>query len=227
MTDVPHIQGVGLHKRYLMPHGTVEVLRGVDVNIARGESVCIMGASGAGKSTLMHLLAGLDVPDEGAVRVDGEAVHGWRESRRAAFRGRKIGIVFQHYHLLPDLDVWENALLPLRAGSGRLVPERLDRVRERLEAIGLGDRLSHRPVELSGGEQQRLAVVRALVNDPEILMADEPTGNLDKDTGDRLLDDLFQLGDDVARTLVMVSHDPRLAARCDRTIQLAEGGVER
>lgn len=225
MTEAPQLEGVGLCKAYAMPHGNVEVLRGVDLEIVRGESVCIMGASGAGKSTLLHLLAGLDVPDRGAVRVDGEAVHEWRESRRAAFRGRKIGIVFQHYHLLPDLDVWENALLPLRARGGGMSTARVARVRERLEAIGLGDRLAHRPVELSGGEQQRLAVVRAMVNDPEILMADEPTGNLDKDTGDRLLDDLFRMGAEARRTLVMVSHDPRLAARCDRTIQLADGRV--
>jgi putative ABC transport system ATP-binding protein len=222
MTETPHIQGVELRKSYTMPHGTVQVLKGLDLSVARGESVCIMGASGSGKSTLMHLLAGLDVPDSGAVRIDGRAIHAWSESERAAFRSRSIGIVFQNYHLLPDLNVLENALLPLRALSFRRPATSLiAEVTRRLEEIGLGDRLTHRPVELSGGEQQRLAVVRALVNDPEILMADEPTGNLDKETGDRLLDDLFRLGADSNRTLVVVSHDPQLAARCDRIVRLA------
>jgi putative ABC transport system ATP-binding protein len=220
MTEVPHIQGCRLCKSFPMPHGVVHVLQHLDIEIRRGESVCIMGPSGTGKSTLLHLLSGLDVPDQGEVRMNGEPIQGWPESRRAAFRGRHIGIVFQSYHLMPDLDVLENALLPLRSCSRRVTPSQRDRVRDRLIRMGLGDRLHHRSVELSGGEQQRLAVVRALTNDPEILMADEPTGNLDKATGDRLLDDLFDLGSDSNRTLVVVSHDPHLAERCDRTIQL-------
>jgi len=226
MTEIPHIEAVGLVKSYTMPHGTVEVLKGLDLSIARGESVCIMGASGSGKSTLMHLLAGLDVPDSGAVRIEGKGIHSWSESRRASFRSRAIGIVFQNYHLLPDLNVLENALLPLRAlSSRRPSAAQIATVTERLEHLGLGGRLNHRPVELSGGEQQRLAVVRALVNDPDMLMADEPTGNLDQATGDRLLDDLFRLGAESNRTLIVVSHDPQLAERCDRTVRLAADGV--
>ncbi len=227
MTEEAFISATGLVKSYQMPHGIVEVLRGINLKIHKGESVAVMGASGTGKSTLLHLLAGLDVPDKGEVSIEGVPFHTWRESRRASFRARKIGIVFQYYHLLPDLNVMENALMPLRALSGNPAGkvEGRTHVTSLLEEVGLGDRLRHRPVELSGGEQQRLAVVRALVNQPDILMADEPTGNLDVQTGDKLLDELFRLGTDSGRTLVMVTHDPRVAERCSRTIRLEAGRV--
>lgn len=227
MTEHLLIEAVGLEKAYRMKHGPVEVLKGINLSIYQGESVAVMGASGSGKSTLLHLLAGLDVPDYGEVLIEGEPLHQWRESRRASFRARNIGIVFQYYHLLPDLNVLENALMPLRALSGNLAgkPEERERVISMLSEVGLEDRLLHRPVELSGGEQQRLAVIRALVNNPGILMADEPTGNLDVATGDHLLDELFRLGTDSGRTLVMVTHDPRVAERCTRTIRLEAGQV--
>jgi putative ABC transport system ATP-binding protein len=226
MTNETLIRGVGLSKGYVMPHGTVQVLQDLSIEIQRGESLCIMGPSGSGKSTLLHLLAGLDVPDSGEVLIQDDPLHTWGESKRAAFRARNIGIVFQYYHLLPDLTVLENALMPLRALSGYSIRSaQKDEVIERLTALGLGDRLTHRPVELSGGEQQRLAVARALVNHPEILMADEPTGNLDVSTGDRLLDDLFAISKEQSRTLVIVSHDARLAERCDRKVFIDGGRI--
>lgn len=227
--EVPMIHAEDLWKSFRMPHGTVEVLRGVSLSIARGERVSIMGSSGAGKSTLLHLLGGLDTPDKGVVMISGrEPMHAWRESRRAAFRARKFGIVFQNYHLMTDLDVLENVLMPVRAVRGWRSPNRQDLAlaQERLEEVGLGHRLHHRPLELSGGEQQRLAIARALMNDPEILLADEPTGNLDAETGKKVLDDLFRLSAERQRVLVIVTHDPQLAARCDRTIQLRDGGAE-
>lgn len=222
MTEFPLIQAVDLKKSYTMKHGVVEVLTGMSLEISRGERVCIMGASGSGKSTLMHLLAGLDTPDSGEVRIEGGAIHSWKESRRASFRAKHIGVVFQNYHLLPDLNVLENVLIPARAlgGFSEHAKELIEKATARLNSVGLGERLDHRPVELSGGEQQRLAVVRALMNDPQILMADEPTGNLDAATGDQVLDDLFRLSAEQNRTLVIVTHDPRLAERCDRTIRL-------
>jgi len=224
MTEPALIEAEDLHKSYTMPHGVVRVLQGLSLSIGRGEHVCITGASGTGKSTLLHLLGGLDVPDRGEVRLDGVPFHEWRESRRAAYRARNIGIVFQNYHLLPDLDVLENVLMPLRAVRSRgPLREDIERARDQLDRVGLGERLHHRPVELSGGEQQRLAVVRALVNDPEILLADEPTGNLDAETGDRVLDDLFRLSRERERALVIVTHDPRLAERCDRIVHIEEG----
>jgi predicted ABC-type transport system involved in lysophospholipase L1 biosynthesis ATPase subunit len=221
MTDKPILEAVDLCKVYRMPHGDVQVLDHYSLKITKGESLCIMGASGSGKSTLLHLLAGLDVPDSGEVRVDGEPLHAWRESKRASFRAKRMGVVFQNYHLMPDLDVLQNVLIPTRTfAQSCSMAEREALARNRLKAVGLEDRLHHRPVELSGGEQQRLAVVRALMNDPDILLADEPTGNLDVTTGDRVLDDLFRLSQERERTLVLVTHDPRLAERCDRVVQL-------
>jgi putative ABC transport system ATP-binding protein len=229
MTDAPFVlQAIGLRKSYRMPHGVIEVLKGATLAVQAGESLCIMGASGSGKSTLLHLLGGLDTPDSGELRVDDQPIHRWGESRRAGFRARRMGIVFQNYHLLPDLSVFENALMPARALRRWGAPDAaaVAHVRLQLENVGLGHRLGHRPVELSGGEQQRLAIARALANDPDILLADEPTGNLDAETGSRVLDDLFRLSAERHRTLVIVTHDPALAARCSRTVRIADGQVQ-
>ncbi|WFB36449.1 ABC transporter ATP-binding protein [Kiritimatiellota bacterium B12222] len=222
MTEPTFIEAVNLQKSYAMPHGVVDVLTGMSLQIQAGEHVCIMGASGSGKSTLMHLLAGLDTPDAGDVLIEGEAIHRWKESRRANFRAQHIGVVFQNYHLLPDLNVLENVLMPTRALKSWSEPggKVVDKAKTLLDSVGLLHRLDHRPVELSGGEQQRLAVARALINEPKILMADEPTGNLDANTGGLLLDDLFRLSEEQNRTLVIVTHDPCLAERCHRTIHL-------
>ena len=225
--DPTLIEALDLHKFFVMPHGRVNVLMGASLSIRAGEQLCIMGASGAGKSTLLHLLGGLDTPDAGQVRIDGQPMTTWAESRRASFRARRIGIVFQSYHLMSDITVLENTLMPVRAVRGWSSPgsNDLKRARALLERVGLGHRLEHRPLELSGGEQQRLAIARALMNDPDILLADEPTGNLDADTGNTVLDDLFQLSSERNRTLVIVTHDPALAARCQRTIHLVDGVV--
>lgn len=221
------LEARGLEKSYAMPKGRVEVLKGISLSIEAGEQVCIMGASGAGKSTLLHLLGGLDTPDAGEMLVEGKPFHLWPESRRAAFRARRIGIVFQSYHLMPDLNVLENVLMAARAlrrwgGPG---PGSREQAKQLLDRVGLGHRLTHRPMELSGGEQQRVAIARALMNDPDILLADEPTGNLDADTGNQVLDDLFALSRERRRCLVVVTHDPALAGRCGRVIQLEGGGL--
>lgn len=214
-----------LEKSYLMPKGRVEVLKGISMRIEAGEQVCIMGASGAGKSTLLHLLGGLDTPGAGEMYVEGQPFHRWPESRRAAFRARRIGIVFQSYHLMPDLNVLENVLMPVRSLRrwGSPGPRARDEARRLLDRVGLGHRLTHRPMELSGGEQQRVGIARALINDPDILLADEPTGNLDAETGNRVLDDLFSLSRERKRCLVVVTHDPSLAARCQRVVHLEDG----
>lgn len=228
MTDEPLIQAKGLVKSFQMPHGAVEVLKDASLSIGAGEQVCVMGVSGAGKSTLLHLLAGLDTPMAGEVRIEGRAMSRWRESDRATFRARRMGIVFQNYHLMSDLNVLDNTLMPVRALRRWSSPGPKDRARARelLEQVGLSHRLDHRPLELSGGEQQRLAIARALMNDPDILLADEPTGNLDAATGARVLDDLFAFSAQRNRTLVIVTHDPALAERCSRTIRLRDGHVE-
>ncbi len=227
MTEIPMIRARDLEKRYHLPHMIVEVLRGVSLDVFAGEQLCIMGLSGCGKSTLLHLLGGLDTPTTGEIHVEGQAIARWSESKRAAFRAKRVGIVFQGYHLMPELSVLENVLMPVRALTPWRGPDRaeVERARKRLHDVGLDHRAKHRPLELSGGEQQRVAVARALINDPEILLADEPTGNLDATTGARVLDDLFRLGGDGKRCLVVVTHDPQVAARCQRVLRLADGLV--
>lgn len=226
--NTPLLEVRNLEKFYEMPKGRVEVLKGVSLRIEAGEQVCIMGASGAGKSTLLHLLGGLDTPASGEVFAEGQPFHRWSESRRSAFRAKRIGIVFQSYHLMPDLSVLDNVLMPsraLRSKAGRPGGTAKEEAVRLLDRVGLGHRLTHRPMELSGGEQQRVGIARALINDPDILLADEPTGNLDAETGNRVLDDLFALSRERKRCLVIVTHDPALAARCQRTIYLEDGRV--
>ncbi len=225
MTDL--LEAVNLYKSFAMPSGRVQVLRGAGLTLQAGERLGIMGASGSGKSTLLHLLGGLDTPDEGMVLVEGEAMHLWGESKRAAFRAKRFGMVFQSYHLLPDLTVMENCLMPRRA----LHPWQSPGVAERqeaeqwLERVGLQDRMGHRPVELSGGEQQRVAIARALINNPDLLLADEPTGNLDAKTGTSILDLLFELSEGEGRAMVVVTHDPGVSSRCERTLLIDAGRV--
>lgn len=224
MTE-PLIQARDLTRRYKLPHMEVEVLKGASLDVMPGEQLCIRGISGAGKSTLLHLLGGLDKPTSGEVRMEGTSFHTWSESRRAAYRARNVGIVFQGYHLMPDLNVLENVLIPVRALSPWRSPDRaqMERAMQRLDQVGLSHRARHRPLELSGGEQQRVAVARALINDPTVVLADEPTGNLDAETGARVLDDLFRLTGEGTRALVVVTHDPSLAERCSRTRYLVDG----
>lgn len=203
--------------------GRLQILHEVNLSVRRGESVAILGASGSGKSTLLGLLAGLDVPSSGTVRLEGQDLFALDEDARAALRGRSLGFVFQSFQLLPALTALENVMLPLEL-AGR------DDAREValrwLERVGLRERLGHYPRHLSGGERQRVALARAFAPDPLLLLADEPTGNLDASTGTEIMDLMFSLNRDAGTTLVLVTHDADLAARCGRRMHMAGGRLE-
>jgi putative ABC transport system ATP-binding protein len=200
----------------------VEILRGIDLEIPAGQFVAIMGASGSGKSTLLGLLAGLDTATSGTIVIDGVDITGLSEDKLALVRGRKIGFVFQSYQLLPTLTAEENVLLPYELSGGE-VSSGTQRARSLLESVGLGDRLDHYPVQLSGGEQQRVALARAFMVKPPILMADEPTGNLDSVNGAHVLDLLITLNQREGTTLVLVTHDIALAERAGRIVTMRDG----
>jgi putative ABC transport system ATP-binding protein len=203
--------------------GRVEILRGIDFDVPRGQYVAIMGASGSGKSTLLGLLAGLDTPTTGSIQLDGEEITSLKEDELALLRGRKIGFVFQSYHLIPTLTAEENVMLPAElSGNGADVAGRAE---EMLTAVGLADRMDHYPIQLSGGEQQRVALARAFMLRPPILLADEPTGNLDSANGARVLDLLLNLNRQHGTTLLLVTHDAVLASGADRRITLRDGLV--
>jgi predicted ABC-type transport system involved in lysophospholipase L1 biosynthesis ATPase subunit len=208
-----------------MAHGRVEVLRDAELNIAAGETAAIVGASGSGKSTLLHILGALDRPEAGQVFIGDEDVYAMDEKSRARLRATRVGFVFQAYHLLPEMTIVENVMLPALAVSPFGMPSAAMRRRacELLEAVGLGHRLEHRPLELSGGEQQRTALARALMNGPSLILADEPTGNLDDATGRRVLDSLFAMAETGRVTLLVVTHSHAVAERCERRLRL-EGG---
>ena len=215
----------GLTKHYYKPDGTilVEALRGIDLVIPSGEYCAIMGASGSGKSTLMNLLGCLDRPSSGRYLLDGIDVSGLDDNALSRVRGRRIGFVFQAFNLVSELTIVENVEVPLfYQGVSRA--ERRARAIERLSLVGLEDRLGHRPSELSGGQQQRVAIARSLVTDPAIIMADEPTGNLDTATGDAILD-IFQQLHAEGMTMIMVTHDPKIADHCQRVVTLEDGLV--
>ncbi len=219
----PIIQVIGLTRTIQTPTHRVEILRGIDLAIPRGQFVAIMGPSGSGKSTLLGLLAGLDNATSGQLWLDGEDVTNLSEDRMAEVRGRKIGFVFQSFQLIPTLTAEENVLLPAElAGAG---PEASERARDLLTRVGLSDRLDHYPVQLSGGEQQRVALARAFITRPPILLADEPTGNLDGRTGEQVLEILLELNRREGTTLVLVTHDAALAAHADRIVTLRDGLV--
>jgi putative ABC transport system ATP-binding protein len=201
---------------------TVEILKDIDFEVDRGQFVAIMGASGSGKSTLLGLLAGLDSPTSGRILLDGADITGLEEDELALLRGRKVGFVFQSYQLIPTLTAEENVLLPLDLAG---VSDVRDRALELLDRVGLLDRRDHYPVQLSGGEQQRVALARAFVMRPPILMADEPTGNLDTKNGRLVLDLLLQLNQIEKATLMLVTHDRELASHADRTITLRDGAI--
>lgn len=220
-----HLEGVELYKHYELERVRIEVLRGVSLSVNRGETLSITGASGAGKSTLLQLLGGLDRPSGGRVALDGRDLYAMSPAARTEVRATRVGFVFQAYHLLPELDVLENVLLPALSRRGAL--QRMSPLRERarglLERVGLSHRERHRPVELSGGEQQRAALARALMNEPELVLADEPTGNLDSTTGQQVLDYLFALTRERGHTLVMVTHNEAVARLCRRQLHLRDG----
>jgi putative ABC transport system ATP-binding protein len=218
----PTIQTRGLTRRFKSGTKTITVLDDVSLSIAPGEFVAIMGPSGSGKSTLLALLAGLDRPSDGGVSIDGEAIESMGEDRLALLRRRKIGFVFQSFHLLANFTALENVMLPLEL-LGQASPR--DRARELLSRVGLGDRGHHYPSQLSGGEQQRVALARAFAPDPAVLLADEPTGNLDGENGRIVLDMMFQLQRDHGTTLVLVTHDAGLANLSDRVVRLRDGRV--
>jgi len=211
-----------LGKTYRIGSRDLEVLRGVELIVLRGEFVALQGASGAGKSTLLHILGGLDVPSAGEVSFDGVDLAKLTPRDLARFRNGRIGFIFQAYHLFPELDAIENVALPARLAR---VPaaEAEARARELLTRVGLGHRLDHRPTELSGGEQQRVAIARALVNRPALILADEPTGNLDSHTGEAIIELLCALRDEHATTLLIATHDPKVAARAPRVKHLTDG----
>ncbi len=211
-----------LGKQVSSPEGTLAILTDVSLAISRGESVAIMGASGAGKSTLLALLAGLDEPSSGRVQLAGNELTTLDEDGRAAVRARHVGFVFQSFHLVPSLTALENVMLPLEL-AGRADARKA--AREVLHRVGLAGRVGHYPRQLSGGEQQRVAIARAFVTRPDVLFADEPTGNLDTVTGERIMDLLFGLNAEAGATLVLVTHDRTLAARCGRVITLDAGRV--
>ncbi len=201
----------------------VHVLRGISLGVERGEAVGLVGPSGSGKSTLLMVTAGLERPDRGRVMIDGVDITRLDEDALARFRGRRIGIVFQSFHLVPTMTALENVALPLELAD---LPGAHERAAAELRAVGLGERMNHYPAQLSGGEQQRVAIARAVAPDPAILVADEPTGNLDEATGRQIVDLLFALKRDRGATLVLVTHDPGLARLCDRTVRVRSGRIE-
>ncbi len=212
------IEAKGIEKSF----GTLKVLKGVDFQVDRGEVVAIMGASGAGKSTLLQILGTLSTPDAGTLTVDGTDVLHLGSRELSSFRNRRIGFVFQAHHLLPEFDALENVTIPALIG-GVPVREAREKARRLLGEVGLSERLTHKPSELSGGEQQRVAIARALINDPAILFADEPSGNLDSRTKEEIHRLFFDLRDRLGQTVVIVTHDPSLAELCDRTLVMKDG----
>lgn len=216
----------GVHKTFLHEGNVVEVLRGVDLSINEGEMVCVVGASGAGKSTLLHLLGTLDLPTKGRIKFADDDLTRMTSSQLAAFRNEKIGFVFQFHHLLPEFDALENVMMPgLVRGQAR-GPLR-ERARALLGEVGLAHRLDHRPGELSGGEQQRVALARALVMEPAVVMADEPTGNLDSETSESIHQLFFQLNETRKTTFLIVTHSRDLASRMPRVVSMKDGVIQR
>jgi lipoprotein-releasing system ATP-binding protein len=224
MSDVL-ISATGLYKTYTLGKRSLEVLRGVDLELQRGEFLALRGASGAGKSTLLHLLGGLDSPNRGQIVLAGRNLAALGRGELARLRSQEVGFVFQAYYLLPELDALENVCLPARMARTP-VAEAEARGRELLARVGLGERLEHKPYELSGGEQQRVAIARAMINQPDLILADEPTGNLDSHTGEEIIELLCALRNEKQTTLIMATHDARVAARAPKVVELVDGQIQ-
>lgn len=216
----PIIRVKGVTHRVHLEHDELTILQGIELDIKQGESVAIVGRSGSGKTTLLGLLAGLDTPTEGRIELAGNPISAWDEDRRAALRADLVGFIFQSFQLLPALSALENVMLPLELGRAK---DARNLATELLQRVGLGERLHHSPRQLSGGEQQRVAIARAFAAQPVVLFADEPTGNLDNTTGRQIADLLMALNQEQGTTLVMVTHDERLAARCARQVHIEAG----
>ena len=216
------LKAVSLRRSFSIGEAEVSVLKGLSLDIKRYEKLFLRGASGAGKSTLLYTLAGLERPDSGSVIIDGKSLYDLSATEQTKFRNKKIGYVFQNYFLMPDLNALENVTIPSMI-KGR--NDDIDKAVELLEKVGLRERLNHRPSELSGGEQQRVAIARALINDPEIIFADEPTGNLDSLTEEELMETLMNLVTENKKTLIVVTHDSKLAKLGDRQLVLADGQI--
>ena len=214
-----------VHKSFVLGRRTLEVLRGVTLAVKPGEFLALRGASGAGKSTLLHLLGGLDTPNQGQIRFAGQNLAGFSSLTLSRWRSQKVGFVFQAYHLLPELDALENVCLPAR--MARMASATAEaRGRELLTRVGLAERMEHKPAELSGGEQQRVAIARALINSPELILADEPTGNLDSHTGEEIIELLCALRVERKATLIVATHDAAVAERAPRILELADGQIQ-
>jgi lipoprotein-releasing system ATP-binding protein len=225
------LSAIGVKKSYRKGRNVVPVLHGVDLEVERGEMVAIVGASGSGKSTLLHLLGLLDAPDAGTVRYEGRRIDDLPDRDRDRLRNETFGFIFQFYHLLPELSALENVMIPhmIRLGIGAYLGARRrlrNEAAEILGRVGLGHRLTHRPAELSGGEMQRAAIARAIAGGPSVLLADEPTGNLDTATGQGVLELLRDLNRERGLTMIMVTHDAQIAQQADRVVRLAEGRIE-
>ena len=215
----PRLSARGLQRSFRIGGNRIQVLRGIDLDLAPGESVFLCGASGAGKTTLLYTIAGLETPEAGTVEFEGRSLYGLSGNALARLRNERMGFVFQSYFLLPELTALENVLLPSMIGGKNTE----SRAKELLDRVGLKDRMDHLPAELSGGEQQRVAIARSLVNDPSILFADEPTGNLDSKNGEIIIALLLDLAKADGRTLAVVTHDGRLASRGDRLVRIVDG----
>ncbi len=212
-----------VHMTLTSAAGPVKILRGVDLEVPAGKSLSIIGPSGSGKSTLMAVVGGIERPTSGRIAIDGQDLNALNEDRLAAFRGQRIGILFQSFHLIPTMTALENVAVPMELAGNR---DAFDRAAEGLASVRLADRGDHYPGQLSGGEQQRVALARALANRPKLLLADEPTGNLDRSTGDDIVELIFKVREELGMTLLLITHEPSLAARCDLRLRMADGVLQ-